>query len=211
MKKTTILCYGDSNTFGQNPDGGRYSYSERWPTILAESLGIEFYVLEEGLSGRTINHDDQNPNKPCKNGWTLFRPMLASHRPDYTIVLLGTNDTKIFYDENPVAIAQNLNKYIAACKEFSSKLILVSPAPATNGFINSQTGLSDGGEYDQESLEKMMTLVSEIEKIAKADGSPYIDASVYVKTGNDKIHWDKQSHQVFARYVQEFLLKEFNF
>ena len=211
MKKTTILCYGDSNTFGQNPDGGRYSYNERWPTILAESLGNNFYVLEEGLSGRTINHDDQNQDKPCKNGWTLFRPMLASHRPDYTVVMLGTNDTIIFYDESSVAIAQNLNKYISACEEFSSKLVLVSPAPASNDFINSQTELSNGGEYNQASLEKMIILHNEIEKIAKDNGLLHINAGKYVKTGSDRIHWDKQSHQVFAKSIQKFLLQEFNF
>lgn len=52
MKKT-ILCFGDSNTHGyQSANGGRFSEEERFTCLLAEFLGQEYHVLEEGLSGR---------------------------------------------------------------------------------------------------------------------------------------------------------------
>jgi lysophospholipase L1-like esterase len=45
----TIICFGDSNTWGYNPAGGaRYSMKERWGSILREELGREYYVIEEG-------------------------------------------------------------------------------------------------------------------------------------------------------------------
>lgn len=35
----TIVCYGDSNTYGYNPENGfRYEYEERWTTILQKEL-----------------------------------------------------------------------------------------------------------------------------------------------------------------------------
>ena len=35
-----ILCFGDSNTYGESPEGlGRYSRQERWTGILAQRLG----------------------------------------------------------------------------------------------------------------------------------------------------------------------------
>ena len=37
----TILAYGDSLTFGANPqpNGPRHAYEDRWPTVLEKGLG----------------------------------------------------------------------------------------------------------------------------------------------------------------------------
>ena len=52
--KKTVICFGDSNTFGYIPDGsGRFSRQERWPGRLQELLGDEYLVAEEGVCGRT--------------------------------------------------------------------------------------------------------------------------------------------------------------
>lgn len=48
-----ILCFGDSNTFGTNPKGGRHAWNTRWPGRLQVLLGPEYYVIEEGMGGRT--------------------------------------------------------------------------------------------------------------------------------------------------------------
>ena len=49
MRKT-ILCYGDSNTFGYVPAGGgeRYPEDVRWTGVLQEDLGDAYKVIEEG-------------------------------------------------------------------------------------------------------------------------------------------------------------------
>lgn len=55
----TILCYGDSNTYGLRPDSNqRYPREIRWTGLLQKSLGEDYYVIEEGLSGRTTLWDD---------------------------------------------------------------------------------------------------------------------------------------------------------
>ena len=48
-----ILCYGDSNTYGYIPTGGRYDEHTRWPMRMAELLGDNYTVIEEGFGGRT--------------------------------------------------------------------------------------------------------------------------------------------------------------
>ena len=53
-----ILCFGDSNTYGHNPSGGRWPLHERWPGILQELLGEEYHIIEEGLCGRTTVFED---------------------------------------------------------------------------------------------------------------------------------------------------------
>ncbi|QGP50992.1 hypothetical protein PsalN5692_02465 [Piscirickettsia salmonis] len=50
----TILCYGDSLTWGYNPENsGRCSFDQRWTGVLQENLGGDYRVIEAGLNGRT--------------------------------------------------------------------------------------------------------------------------------------------------------------
>ena len=52
----TILCYGDSNTWGQKPDkSGRYPADTRWTGRLQNQLGDGFAIIEEGLGSRTTD------------------------------------------------------------------------------------------------------------------------------------------------------------
>ena len=95
----TILCYGDSNTWGCIPLTGahpprRYGPAQRWPGVLRRELGNGFWIVEEGLNGRTTVWDD--PLEPFRSGKELLVPCLLTHQPiDLVIVMLGTNDLKI--------------------------------------------------------------------------------------------------------------------
>ena len=47
----TILCYGDSNTWGYNAETtGRYPPETRWPNVMARELGDGYTVIPEGLN-----------------------------------------------------------------------------------------------------------------------------------------------------------------
>jgi len=71
-----VLCYGDSNTWGADPQsGGRFGRDERWPGVLQKRLGDEYHVIEEGLGGRTTVWDDPIEGHH-KNGATYL--ILAS-------------------------------------------------------------------------------------------------------------------------------------
>ena len=94
----TILCFGDSNTWGCIPLTGahpprRYGPAQRWPGVLHRELGDGFWIVEEGLNGRTTVWDD--PLEPFRSGKELLVPCLLTHQPiDLVIVMLGTNDLK---------------------------------------------------------------------------------------------------------------------
>jgi len=77
----TIMCFGDSNTFGEKPNylGERYPWGERWTSLLQEALGYEnFHVYENGYNGRTTVFTD--PYDPLRNGLKGMRYALATHR-----------------------------------------------------------------------------------------------------------------------------------
>ena len=88
----SILCYGDSNTWGYDPETGeRFGRDERWPGVLRARVGDTVDVIEAGLSGRTSAFDD--PLDSNLNGLTFLPVCLATHQPiDVVVVFLGTND-----------------------------------------------------------------------------------------------------------------------
>ena len=91
----TVLCYGDSLTWGYNPaNAGRHEYSDRWPTVLAAGLGSDVVVIADGLNGRTTCYDDHS-SLAERNGSKTLPTVLATHQPlDLVILFLGTNDLK---------------------------------------------------------------------------------------------------------------------
>jgi lysophospholipase L1-like esterase len=95
VTERTVLCFGDSNTYGSIPGepGGRFARDVRWPGVLARRLGDGWHVVEEGLPGRTTVFDD--PLSPHRRGADYLPPCLASHTPlDVVVIFLGTNDLK---------------------------------------------------------------------------------------------------------------------
>ena len=78
----SVLCFGDSNTYGQIPGEGpldRYDTESRWPCVMQKALGAQWHVVEEGLSGRTTVSDDPIEGA-FKNGRTYLRPCIQARR-----------------------------------------------------------------------------------------------------------------------------------
>jgi lysophospholipase L1-like esterase len=49
----TILCYGDSNTWGSDPETReRFTEDVRWPGVLSKRLGEEHRKLVEAVAAR---------------------------------------------------------------------------------------------------------------------------------------------------------------
>jgi lysophospholipase L1-like esterase len=132
----TILCFGDSNTWGYNAQAGqRYPYHQRWTGVLARTLGEGFMVIEEGLNGRTTVWDD--PIENVKSGLSYLPTCLRSHKPlDLVILMLGTNDLKARFSLTPFDIAagvSNLVQVILASQcgphDNAPQILLAVPPP----------------------------------------------------------------------------------
>ena len=99
----TIVCFGDSNTWGYIPgsNGERLRREVRWPVRLGAALGDKFEVIAEGLNGRTATAE--RPDSEGRNGLPYLLPCLLSHAPvDLLVIFLGTNDVN-FVDDDRVA------------------------------------------------------------------------------------------------------------
>jgi len=128
----TILCYGDSNTYGcipkrydpkspVMPGDNRYGRDERWPGVLNNELGSDFFIIEEGLGGRTTVLDDPIGGEHA-NGKRYLLPCLLTNAPiDLVIIMLGSNDLQRKYSFTSYDIAGE----IAALIEITKKVPLV--------------------------------------------------------------------------------------
>ena len=199
----TILCYGDSNTWGYIPGtASRYPRQVRWTGVLQNLLGEKFHVIEEGLNGRTTVMDD--PTRIAKNGLPYLRPCLDSHAPiDLVVLMLGTNDTKhrfglsAFDISEGVAMLVNIIQQSAAgLNNRAPAILLVSPVvldPAPE-----KSALFEGA------AQKSRELAGHIENVAKATRCAFLDAAQHAKASPvDGIHLDEESHQALGHAIAQ--------
>jgi lysophospholipase L1-like esterase len=203
---TTVLCFGDSNTNGATPDkSGRYPVDVRWVGQLQDLLGNEYYVIEEGLGGRTTDSDHFREGKEGRNGFTYYKPALETHLPlDIIVIMLGTNDVKNTYNKTPDEIADSLAEYVTysrdkvAEKEMKQpKILLISPAPIDERAIQDV--------YDETSVQKSLELADKIHEVAEKNNCVFLDASEYAKVGEDGIHLTKESQGSLAKAITEVI------
>lgn len=201
---TTVLCFGDSNTNGATPDkSGRYPSDVRWTGQLQRILGNGYYVIEEGLGGRTTNSDHFREGKPGRNGFTYYKPALETHLPlDVVVIMLGTNDIKNTYNKTPEEIAHSLAEYVEYTRDVVNekgikkpKIILVSPAPIDERSIQDV--------YDETSVQKSLELADKIKTVADRLDCVFIDGGDYARVGEDGIHLTRESNEPLAQAIAE--------
>jgi lysophospholipase L1-like esterase len=133
----TVLCFGDSNTWGYVPgsEGERWPREVRWPTRLARALGDEWEVIAEGLNGRTATLD--SPVAEGRNGLTYLTPCLHSHMPiDIVVIYLGTNDTGDRYSLPAETVAYAVGRLVRVVRTSEAgpngsapQVLVVCPPP----------------------------------------------------------------------------------
>jgi lysophospholipase L1-like esterase len=202
-----ILCYGDSNTWGSDPlSGERLDDQTRWTRVLAQALGADYEVIEEGLSGRTTVWDD--PIEGYKNGYTYLLPCLETHRPlDLVVILLGTNDLKKRFSLSAYDIAQGAAALVTAVQKSAAgraatapPVLLLAPPPLSR--------LTEYAEMFEGAQEKSMKLGKHFRQVAQELGCAFLDtSSIIVSSQIDGIHFDPQEHAKLGRAVAKIILE----
>ncbi|MCM0648043.1 SGNH/GDSL hydrolase family protein [Clostridium swellfunianum] len=197
----TIVCFGDSNTWGYNPAGGaRYSMEERWGSLLREELGSEYFVIEEGLCGRTTVFND--PIGEHRSGKEYIIPCIESHSPVYlVIILLGTNDLKKRFSLTAGDIANGAGILVKMIQSSNAgpnwkapKVLLIAPPPIKEVGVFAEA--FEGGE------EKSHKLSERFESVSKLLGCEFLDAAKNITSSDiDGIHLEVSEHKRLAAAV----------
>ncbi|AHH21680.1 GDSL-like lipase/acylhydrolase family protein [Nocardia nova SH22a] len=201
----TILCFGDSNTFGQPSEGsGRLPIDVRWTGRLQQLLGEGYAVVEEGLGGRTTDLDD--PDRDDRNGRTYFQPCLRSHSPlDVVVIMLGNNDLKAKFGRETDAVATALEGYVDNIERTAWTRTGGVPAILLVGPIHidaDQPAFTEqSSEYDAESVRKSRELGAAIRRVADRRNLLFADAASVARAGDDGVHLSRDSHEPLARLI----------
>ena len=203
MKK--ILCYGDSNTFGYNPEtGGRYDKNTRWSGILSYLLKENYEIIEEGMNNRTAFF--KNPEGLKQSGSEYLSIYLQDHKNiDICILNLGTNDAQIFYPLDKVVVEKGLQNLVDVIKNINpqTKIIIVPPVKITQDLFNSGFALM----FDKNSIEKIQNVMPVFEQFARDNNYYYFDFNSLTSPSKfDGIHYTKESHQIIATKFAEYIL-----
>lgn len=194
----TLLCFGDSNTWGFNPaTWERYPQDIRWPGVLQNELGESYRVIEDGQNGRTAIEGKAfagfNTSK------VALVSTLANHSPfDLVILMLGTNDLLMRSSVFPDDVGKGIDVLLDIIRSSGAgpggnapDVLLLAPPP-----IGSHTGEIDAPEsaVTQSHLfaERYASIAAdfdcsfldtgEIVRSSEIDGS-HLDASEHTKLG----------------------------
>lgn len=222
-EKIRIMCYGDSNTWGWIPvkngfPSTRFAPDVRWTGVLQSELGDKYQVVEQGLNGRTAGVDDYaNGLAPSLtkelnlNGRPPFMQILKSQLPlEVVVIMLGTNDVKPYLKQTPEQVAASVKKLVTMVQESVNKetewddykvpqVLLVAPAPVTEGDSPSMNEMFKGGDKTSAQLGKLYA------EVAKETGVEFFDvASVLpVADGSDGVHLSPEGHGKLGKAMAE--------
>jgi len=198
----TILCYGDSNTWGTNPaNGERFGWNERWPGALRETLGARYHVIEEGLPGRTTVWDD--PVEGYKNGKTYLIPCLDSHKPlDLVIIMLGTNDLKMRFSVPTYDVANSAGVLVNIVQKSEAgpggqapPVLLLAPPP-----FGKLSGYAE--TFGEGASARSRRFAEHYRRVAEEYGCAFLDAGAVIASSDiDGIHFELSEHQKLSRAV----------
>lgn len=212
MDERRIVCFGDSNTWGYNPESGsRYSDDIRWTKLLEKKLGGDYRIIEEGQNGRTIaNPDPWEWGTKC--GMDQILPILESHMPmEALVIMLGSNDLKSKFGLPAPDIAgslQNMLKSVRGHLRYylnnpDLKILIIAPPALGDNFASSPFAEF----FDADSVvQKSKDISKWFELVAGQFGCEFLDATSQVTAGDvDSLHLSPEGHAKLAELVYQKL------
>lgn len=210
----TILCYGDSNTWGfvagsinfETMYMERYPRHKRWTGILQDKLGTDYYVIEEGLNGRTTNVDYKDIFG--RNGKTFLPTCLYTHSPlDLVVIMLGLNDLKKEFNRETDDISKgmcelieiiNNSKYGHDMQSAPKTLLISSPIP-TNETYSEDMFIN--------AIVRAQQFSAAFKDVATRYDCYFLDAAPHVQLSEiDGIHLDENGHRSLGNLLQKEIM-----
>ena len=209
--RITVLCYGDSNTYGYDPDtSGRYPSEKRWTTLLGKMLGSRYEVIAEGLNGRTTAYD--RPGAAWKNGMSSLTACLGTHKPvDCVIIMLGTNDCNAELCITAGDIADGMERLVKTIEEetpelqgYVPEIIVTAPAAIQRDYEKSPFA----DKLTPASVQKSIDIGPLYRDIAERYGVKFADATGGIEVSYDCEHLTEKGHRQIARLFYDVIKAE---
>jgi lysophospholipase L1-like esterase len=193
----TILCFGDSNTWGYCPVDSRYPASVRWTGQLAQRLGDGWQVIPEGACGRCAGSYGDLPAELC--GLPALQNALRQHgRPDWLVVLLGTNDLMAGHARSLSALKQDLCRLAQTAKTQVDQVLLIAP-PRILDSVDPDWG------FPADVAQTSLGMTGVCRQAAAACGCRFLDGSQLEVDRRDGLHLSPAGHEALARAAADLI------
>ena len=201
----SVVCFGDSLTWGFNPTNkSRYGHDVRWTRRLQQELGDGFFVIEEGVNGRTTVFED--PTRGDKNGLAHLMTVRKTHMPiDVLIIMLGSNDLQDRFNMSAGAIGLAMGRLLFAATQATDdvegrapKILLLAPPP-----LGDFTGLEYEGLYSNaHGGVQSRRLAAVYASLAEQYGTAFLDVgSMMSPSPKDAVHFEAEPQAELARAI----------
>jgi lysophospholipase L1-like esterase len=201
----TVLCYGDSNTWGYLAvDESRLGRWERWPGVLQRALGDDVHVVEAGLNGRTTVFDV--PEDRDRNGLSFLPATLETHAPvDVLVLFLGVNDFFLPFQVTAWRVAQSVGALVDAARGSvwgpdGGPPAVVALCPPPFGDLGADRASSPHGE------DETTHLGDEFRSMGAEHECEVVDLAGHAAFAvPDGIHFDADGHRAIGELMAERL------
>ena len=204
MKK--ILCFGDSNTYGYNPEtGGRFGKNERWTGILQTLCGSKYNITEAGCNNRTCFRDNFEGKK--YTGYKILPEYLTRENYDIVILWIGSNDLQRFYNVSIPEIQYGIENLIEITYKLSpdSKILIIPPLKIREEVLTSKIF---SFLFDKTSIEKSMYINNIYKTAAKKYNCSFLSLETAITPSKyDGLHFDNREHVKIADAVYKQIAK----
>ena len=205
----TLLCFGDSNTYGTPPIHAltephrRFDAATRWPRLALQHLGEGWDLVEQGLPGRTAQFSDTVMGSHM-NAVEALKIALESAGPiDALTIMLGTNDVKAAYAVPPEQVTAGIAGLLCIAlsqvmqdRHGGFKVLVICPPPVEEA--GCLKAMFWGGRA------RSLGLPPLYRGLAEAFGVGFLDAGAHVTVSPiDGVHLDEAGHAVLGRVVAE--------
>lgn len=198
----TLICYGDSNTYGydpRSPVSGRYGKDIRWTGILESST--DWCVRNHGVNGRCIPHNCSQIHFACSQteGWQ------KENRPVWLMIMLGTNDLLQEQKSGADATGRRMEAFLqklsetAAVRDGNITLWLVSPPVMGPGAWVTEDRIC----RESEKLGDLYRKIAEKREIKFTDTGKWEIPVLF-----DGVHFSEEGHRQFAGNILKELPKQ---
>ena len=203
----TILCYGDSNTFGFNPkDGLRFDENIRWTSLLQKNLSLDYSVINEGMCDRTGFVD--NPKGFLFSAQRHFPKMLSkTNNIDLLILWIGTNDLQFQYDIGFNAVEKGLGNLILLAKKKVKHIVIIPPVMLNETVLKGYFSF----QFNETSIGKSKKIERIYKRLSSLEHCAYFDINKITEPSDiDGLHYDENSHKLIADKLTDFIRQNYS-
>ena len=202
-----IVFYGDSNTWGHNPEtgGGRYPFDVRFTGLLTARM-TDCHICEEGVCGRTAVAEDAL--NEFRSGQRYLPCILNTHSPiDLLVIMLGTNDLKPKFALRAGEIGYGVEELLRIVRsplvwhgEPVREVLIVSPIEVGAHVTTTDMRF----EFDETAAAKSKEMSGVLADVAARWGCHFLDAAkVAQPSAADAIHLDAAGHRAMADALEQ--------